>query len=61
MMMRCSRTLERRRGWEYVEAPAFQQFKSEKQGTRTTNPIATLADAAGQDSKTEHPEKEKSR
>ena len=45
--------------WEYVEAPAFQQFKSEKQGTRTTNPIATLADAAGQDSKTEHPEKKK--
>jgi Mn-containing catalase len=45
--------------WEYVEAPAFQQFKSEKQGTRTTNPIATLPDSAGEDSKSEHPEKKK--
>jgi Mn-containing catalase len=45
--------------WEYVQAPAFQQFKSEKQGTRTTDPIATLSGAAGEDSKSEHPEKKK--
>lgn len=45
--------------WEYVQAPAFQEFKSEKQGTRTTNALATLADAGGGDIEHEHPEKKK--
>ncbi len=33
--------------WEYVPAPAFQEFKSEKQGTRTADSLATLAGAVG--------------
>jgi len=43
--------------WEYVQAPAFQEFKSEKQGTRTTDSLATLADAVGEGKEDEHPEK----
>jgi Mn-containing catalase len=45
--------------WEYVKAPAFQEFKSEKQGTRTTDSLATLADAVGEGSEDEHPEKKR--
>ena len=45
--------------WEYVQAPAFQEFKSEKQGTRTTDSLATLADAVGDGKEDEHPEKKR--
>ena len=45
--------------WEYVQAPAFQEFKSEKQGTRTTDSLATLADAVGEGTADEHPEKKR--
>jgi len=45
--------------WEYVPAPAFQEFKSERQGTRTTDSLATLADAVGAGSGSEHPEKKR--
>ena len=45
--------------WEYVQAPAFQEFKSEKQGTRTTDSLATLADAVGAGNEDEHPEKKR--
>jgi Mn-containing catalase len=45
--------------WEYVQAPAFQEFKSEKQGTRTTDSLATLAGSVGEDGDGEHPEKKK--
>ena len=45
--------------WEYVQAPAFQEFKSEKQGTRTTDSLATLADAVGEGNEDEHPEKKR--
>jgi Mn-containing catalase len=31
--------------WEFVQAPAFQEFKSEKRGTRTADSIASLAGA----------------
>ncbi len=34
--------------WEYVQAPAFQEFKSEKRGTRTTDSVTTLAEAIGE-------------
>jgi manganese catalase len=43
--------------WEYVQAPAFQEFKSEKQGTRTTDSLAGLADAVGDGNSPEHTEK----
>jgi len=43
--------------WEYVQAPAFQEFKSEKQGTRTTDSLATLADAIGDGEEAEPAEK----
>lgn len=45
--------------WEYVQAPAFQEFKSEKQGTRTADSLATLADAVGEGSEDEYPEKKR--
>ncbi len=45
--------------WEYVPAPAFQEFKSEKQGTRTTNALAPLTDGAGDETQSEHPEKKR--
>jgi Mn-containing catalase len=43
--------------WEYVPAPAFQEFKSEKQGTRTTDSLAMLGDAVGDGNSVEHSEK----
>jgi Mn-containing catalase len=45
--------------WEYVPAPAFQEFKSEKQGTRTVDSLATLAGAVGDDGASEHPQRMK--
>jgi Mn-containing catalase len=45
--------------WEYVQAPAFQEFKSEKRGTRTTDTLATLADALRDGSASDSPEKKK--
>src|SRR5690348_11919677 len=42
--------------WGYVQAPAFQEFKSEKQGTRTTDSLTTLADAVGEGNSVEHAE-----
>ena len=45
--------------WEYVPAPAFQEFKSEKEGTRTIDSLATLAGAVGDDGASEHPQRMK--
>jgi hypothetical protein len=42
--------------WEYVEAPAFQEFKSEKRGTRTADSIASLAGVLSDGESKEHRE-----